>query len=59
MSVITTRFPKIAPVITILIAAKLPAGLPLYWTVTTIFGVGEYLLVQHKNEKSKNNSQNN
>ncbi len=47
------------PIITILIAAKLPAGLPLYWAVTTIFGVGEYLLVQHKNEKSKNNSQNN
>jgi len=47
------------PIITILIAAKLPAGLPLYWAVTTIFGVGEHLLVQRKNEKSKNNSQNN
>lgn len=36
------------PFITIFIALKFPAGLPLYWAVTTLFGIGEYLLVNHK-----------
>lgn len=36
------------PLITVFIALKLPAGLPLYWIITTLFGTGEYLLVNHK-----------
>lgn len=36
------------PLITVFIALKLPAGLPLYWVVTTLFGIGEYLLVNRK-----------
>lgn len=38
------------PLITVFIALKFPAGLALYWVVTTLFGIGEYLLV-NKNEK--------
>ncbi len=37
------------PLITIFIALKLPAGLPLYWAVSTLFGIGEYWLV-HRDE---------
>lgn len=33
------------PLITVFIALKLPAGLPLYWIVTTLFSMGEYWLV--------------
>lgn len=36
------------PLITVFIALKFPAGLPLYWAVTTLFGIGEYLLVNKK-----------
>jgi len=36
------------PLLTIFIALKLPAGLPLYWAVSTLFGIGEYLLVNKK-----------
>ncbi len=36
------------PIITVFIALKLPAGLPLYWVITTLFGIGEYLLVNRK-----------
>ncbi len=31
----------ILPVVSVLIALKLPAGLPLYWIVTTLFGVAQ------------------
>ncbi len=37
------------PLITIFIALKLPAGLPLYWAASTLFGIGEYWLV-HRDE---------
>lgn len=40
------------PIITVSIALKLPAGLPLYWAVTTLFGIGEYLLINHKRSKA-------
>ncbi len=36
------------PFITVFIALKLPAGLPLYWAASTLFGTLEYLLVNHK-----------
>lgn len=38
MSVQTTY---ILPVISVVIALKLPAGLPLYWIVTTLFGIAQ------------------
>lgn len=38
------------PAVSVLIAWKLPAGLPLYWIVTTLFAVGQqyYILRQQK-----------
>lgn len=36
------------PLITFFIALKLPAGLPLYWAVTTLFSIGEYQLINKK-----------
>jgi len=31
----------VLPIISVVIALKLPAGLPLYWVVTTLFGVAQ------------------
>jgi len=36
------------PLLTIFIALKLPAGLPLYWAVSTLLGIGEYLLINRQ-----------
>lgn len=36
------------PLIIVFISLKLPAGLPLYWAVTTLFGIGEHLLINRK-----------
>ena len=36
------------PLLIVFISLKLPAGLPLYWAVTTLFGIGEHLLVNRK-----------
>lgn len=43
------------PLITIFIALKFPAGLALYWTVSTLFAIGEYLLVNNKKELNPQN----
>lgn len=40
------------PFITVFIALRFPAGLPLYWVVTTLFGTGEYLLVSRKGSQT-------
>ncbi|MDD2730850.1 MAG: YidC/Oxa1 family membrane protein insertase [Candidatus Portnoybacteria bacterium] len=38
------------PLITVFIAWKLPAGLVLYWIITTLFGIGQqYLILRKKN----------
>lgn len=36
------------PVLTVFIAVKLPAALPLYWAVTTLFAIGQQYLVMHR-----------
>jgi len=36
------------PFIIIFISLRLPAGLPLYWAFSTLFGIGEYLLTNRK-----------
>jgi YidC/Oxa1 family membrane protein insertase len=38
----------ILPLISIVIAWRLPAGLPLYWIVTTLFAIGQQYLVLRK-----------
>jgi len=38
----------VLPVISVIIAIKLPAGLPLYWVVTTLFAVGQQYYIMRK-----------
>lgn len=37
----------ILPVLTVVIAWKFPAGLPLYWVVTTLFSIGQQYYMEH------------
>jgi YidC/Oxa1 family membrane protein insertase len=41
----------VLPVISVIIAIKLPAGLPLYWIVTTLFAVGQQLYIKRQQPK--------
>jgi YidC/Oxa1 family membrane protein insertase len=50
MSMQTTYF---LPIISVVIAIKLPGGLPLYWLVTTLFAVAQQYYIQNKNAKIK------
>ena len=50
MSVQTTYF---LPIVSVVIAIKLPGGLPLYWLVTTLFAVGQQYWLNRK--KLENN----
>lgn len=47
----------VLPVISMIIAVKLPAGLPLYWVVTTLFAVGQqyYIMKKHPELVAKKN----
>jgi YidC/Oxa1 family membrane protein insertase len=40
----------ILPLLTIFISLRLPAGLPLYWLITTLFAIGQqyYIMKTHK-----------
>ncbi len=40
------------PLFIVFISLKLPAGLPLYWAASTLFGIGEYLLINRKTTKT-------
>lgn len=39
--IMSLQMTYILPIISVVIAVKLPAGLPLYWVVTTLFGVAQ------------------
>lgn len=39
----------VLPIISVVIAIRLPAGLPLYWIVTTLFAVGQQYYIMRKN----------
>jgi YidC/Oxa1 family membrane protein insertase len=39
------------PAITILFGSRFPAGLTLYWVVTTLFGIGQQYYILHKEAK--------
>ena len=41
----------VLPVISVVIAMKLPAGLPLYWIVTTLFAVAQQYYIIRKQPK--------
>lgn len=47
-SALTSQMTYLFPVLTIVIAWNLPAALPLYWAVTTLFAVGQQYLVMHR-----------
>jgi YidC/Oxa1 family membrane protein insertase len=38
------------PLVSVFIAWKLPAGLPLYWVVTTLFAIGQQYYIMKKSE---------
>jgi len=38
----------VLPIISVVIAVKLPAGLPLYWIVTTLFAIGQQYWLHRK-----------
>ena len=40
------------PLMIVFISLKLPAGLPLYWAASTLFGIGEYLLINRKGSQT-------
>ncbi|MCW1949614.1 MAG: YidC/Oxa1 family membrane protein insertase [Candidatus Shapirobacteria bacterium] len=44
----------VLPVISVIIAIKLPAGLPLYWIVTTLFAVAQQYYIIKKHPQPKN-----
>lgn len=41
----------VLPLLSIFIAWRLPAGLPLYWSVTTLFAVGQQYYILRKSKK--------
>lgn len=47
-SMMTTQFTYFMPIITIIIAIQLPAGLSLYWFVTTLFAIGQQYYIMRK-----------
>jgi YidC/Oxa1 family membrane protein insertase len=47
-SAMTKNMTYLFPILTVFIAIKLPAALPLYWAVTTAFAVGQQYLVMHR-----------
>lgn len=42
----------VLPVISVLVAMRLPAGLPLYWIVTTLFAIGQQYYIMRKQPKT-------
>ncbi len=40
------------PLFIVFISLKLPAGLPLYWAASTLFGIGEHLLINRETTKA-------
>lgn len=47
-SAVTKQMTYLFPILTVFIAISLPAALPLYWAVTTLFAIGQQYLVMHR-----------
>jgi YidC/Oxa1 family membrane protein insertase len=49
----TVQTTYVLPIISMVIALRLPAGLPLYWLITTLFAVAQqyYIMRKHPIEK--------
>ncbi len=53
-SLVSAQMMYLMPVFTIFIAGRLPAALPLYWIITTIFGIGQqWWATRNKAEANK------
>lgn len=48
----TKQFVYVFPVITVLIGMQLPAGLVLYWLVTTVFSIGQQYIIMRGNQNA-------
>ncbi len=50
MKAMSLQTTYVLPFVSVFIAIRLPAGLPLYWVVTTLFAVGQqyYIIWKHK-----------
>ena len=46
--IVNIQFSYLIPVVTVFIAAKLPAGLALYWIVATLFAIGQQYYIMKK-----------
>jgi membrane protein insertase Oxa1/YidC/SpoIIIJ len=44
------------PVLTFIIGITFPAGLPLYWLITTLFMIGQQYYLKYKEDNSKKES---
>ena len=40
----------VMPIFTVIIAARFPAGLALYWIISTVFSIGEQYWINYKND---------
>lgn len=47
-AIMQAQFTYFMPVLTIIIAARLPAGLSLYWVITTLFAIGQQYYIMKK-----------
>jgi YidC/Oxa1 family membrane protein insertase len=52
--VMNLQMTYILPIISVVIAWRLPAGLPLYWIVTTLFAVGQQYYIQKIHKPNSN-----
>jgi YidC/Oxa1 family membrane protein insertase len=51
--ILNAQMMYIFPLVSVFIAWKLPAGLPLYWITTTLFAVAQQYYVQFTDKKAK------
>jgi YidC/Oxa1 family membrane protein insertase len=51
--IMNAQMTYLLPLVSIFIAWKLPAGLPLYWIVTTLFAIGQQYYVARKYSETK------
>lgn len=52
VTMITKQMNYIFPIITVIIAASLPAAISLYWIITNLFSIGQQYIIM-KNEKDR------
>jgi YidC/Oxa1 family membrane protein insertase len=46
----------VGPLLTLIIGFQFPAGLPLYWVITTLFMIGQQYLILKKDKQTQDNS---